>query len=64
MTEALREAPTTQQSPDLVTTVDDFGTLGLSHLDLGDITVPDVADPTGHGTVRGIDFRVRADGTG
>lgn len=64
VTEALREAPTTQQSPDLVTTVDDFGTLGLSHLDLGDITVPDVADPTGHGTVRGIDFRVRADGTG
>ncbi len=49
----MREAtPVVQRSPDLLTTVDDFGTLTFSHLDLGDITVPDVADPKDHGTVR------------
>lgn len=63
-TEVLREAPATPKGPDLVTTVDDFGSMAFSQLDLADLNVPDVTDPTGYGTVRGIDFRVRADGTG
>lgn len=64
VTDLLRGSPATPKGADLVTTVDDFGTMAFSQLDVGDITVPDVANPTGYGTVRGVDFRVRADRTG
>jgi hypothetical protein len=46
---------------DVVGTVDAFGSLTFPALDVGDLTVPDVHDPVGYGTVRGIDFRVRVD---
>ncbi|MFK5634028.1 hypothetical protein [Ornithinimicrobium sp. LYQ103] len=46
---------------DVVGTVDAFGSLTLPALDVGDLSVPDVHDPVGYGTVRGIDFRVRVD---
>lgn len=51
-----RQAPTPAQSA-TQTTVDRFGDLTVTEID-PDVIIPDVHNPVGHGTVRGIDFRV------